>query len=80
MNLFIETLFDFPSYFLLIICFNQVNYIALHLLFPVSYLLRSEFCLRRFCTSILRNFCRSHGRPCVCVHACVYVFGQHTNN
>lgn len=52
-------------------CFNQANCIASHPLLPDSSHLSSEFCFRRFCTSILRNFCRSHAKPCVCMHACM---------
>lgn len=69
-----QKLFYFPSYFLLIICFNQANYITLHLLLPVLYPLRSAFCFRRFCFCILRNFCRSHGGPsvCACMRVCLW--------
>lgn len=74
------TFFSFPCYHFVIICFNQANCVTSHPLLRVPSHLGSEFCFGRFCTSILRNFCRSHAEPCVCVHACVYVFRQHTNN
>lgn len=72
MNLFTEILFYFPSYLLPIICFNKTNFIALHLLCPVSYPLRSEFCFRSFALVFLGIF-EGHmeGHVCVCMHACM---------
>lgn len=72
MNLFTEILFYFPSYLLLIICFNQANFSALHLLLPVSYPLRSEFCFSSFALVFLGIFAgHMEGRVCVCMHACM---------
>lgn len=79
-SLFTEMLFSFPCYLFVVLGFNQVNYVPSNPLLPVSSHLGSEFCFRRFCTSILRIFRRSHAKPCVCVHACVYFFRQHNNN